>query len=151
MVLEGRWDQRRGETHGSTTKPLTITGLENSGGLFVESRQSSPHGVDDALGNTGASGGGGDAADDWDLLDSLVGSGGRADSGGLRIDQLGSADGLDGHGAGFGISIEDKLNLGPLQNCIHVILGLLWAENDSGATSEPDRVGSSNIINLEAI
>lgn len=84
-------------------------------------------------------------------MNSLVGSGGRADGGGLRINQFGGADGLDGHRAGFGISVEDKLNLGSLQNSVHDILGPLWAENDGGATSEPDRVCSSNVINLEAV
>ena len=41
--------------------------------------------------------------------------------------------------------------MSPLQNGIHDILGPLWAENDGGATSEPDRMGSCNVINLEAI
>lgn len=40
--------------------------------------------------------------------------------------------------------------MGPLQNSIHNILGPFGAENDGSATSEPDSVSSSDIINLEA-
>jgi hypothetical protein len=138
------------EKSGSTTKPLAITGFEKSGGFLVQGGQGPPHGVDDALGDTGASRGGGDAADDRDLVDSFVGSGRRANGGRLGINQFGGADGLDGHVAGLGVSVENELNLGRLQNGVHDILRPLGTENDGSTTGEPDSVSGSDIVDLEA-
>jgi len=88
--------KRKEKTDGSTTKPLTIAGLEESRRFLIESRQGPVHGINNALGNTSASRGWGDAADHGDLLDSLVRSGRRAEGGRFGVDQLGGTDGLDG-------------------------------------------------------
>jgi hypothetical protein len=130
---------------------LTITGLEESGGFLIESRQSPLHGVNDALGNTGASRGRGDAANYRDLLHGLARSRRRANSGRFGGNQFGGADGLNGHGTRLGVPIKDELNLCPLQDSVHDILGPFGAEDDGSATSEPDSMSSGDIINLEAM
>jgi len=75
----------------------------------------------------------------------------RANGGRFWDNQFGGADGLDGHGARLCVSIKDELNLGPLQDSVHDILGPFGAENDGSATSKPDGVSGSDIINLEAM
>lgn len=130
---------------------MTILGLEKSGRFLIESGQSPVHRVNDALGNTSASRCRGDAADHRNLLNGLVGGGRRANDGRFGINQFCCADGLNRHGARLGISVEDELDLCPLENGVHDILRPLGAENDSSATSKPDSMGSSDIINLESI
>lgn len=79
-----------------------------------------------------------------------MGSGRRRNGGGFWIDQFCGAYGLDGHRARLGGSVEDELNLGPLQDSVHDILGPLGTENYSSATGEPNGMSSSDIVNLEA-
>lgn len=76
---------------------------------------------------------------------------GRASGGRFWDNQFSGADGLNGHGARLGVSIKDELNLGPLQDSIHDILGPFGTENDGSATSEPNGVSSSDIIDLETM
>ena len=75
----------------------------------------------------------------------------RASDGRPGDNQFGGTDGLNRDGARFGVSIKDELNLGPLQDSVHDILGPFGAENDCSATSKPDGMSSSDIIDLEAM
>lgn len=125
--------------------------FEECGGFLIESRQSPPHGINDTLGNAGASRSRRDAADHWDLLDSLVRSGRRTNGGRFGGNQLGCADGPNVHGAGLGDSVEDELNLGSVQDNVCDILGPFRAEDDGSAAGEPGSVGGSDVVNFEAI